>query len=207
MGKSTVASALQKISANDGTPLHGALSAVKAQIDQASADEVRTSVKKVILLTDGQPNDLDPVQNIEDYKRISSSFRGHGASLAILAIGEDYNNEFLLAMYQAHEGGHYQYVESPEKLQSIFADIFRDSKNVVLPSAKLEIKKTNGVSLTKVYKLSPQVQELPINKSQGGPEVLQLGDVVAGENQEVCIEAEIPARLEGEYREMAAKML
>lgn len=203
MGKSTVAAALQKINANDGTPLHGALRALEAQIDQASAGEARNTVKKVILLTDGQPNDLDPVKNIRDYRKISGSFRGHGASLAILAIGEDYNNEFLLAMYQAHEGGHYQYVESPEKLQSIFADIFRDSKNVILPSARLEIKKTNGVSLIKVYKLSPQVQELPINQSQGGPEVLQLGDIVAGENQEICIEAEIPARLEGEYREMA----
>jgi hypothetical protein len=199
--KSHAISLLSPIDANNGTPLHGALRAAREKIEQGL--ESKGQVLKVILLTDGLPGDVDPTKDLKRYTEISSALRTLGATLVILPIGEDYNNEFLLKMYQAHEGGFYRYVERVESLPSIFEEIFRDSKNVVLPAAKVDVKSTRGVAIRKVYKLSPQVQELSVGQSPDGIQFLQLGDLTAGENQELCIQAEVPARPVGEFREMS----
>lgn len=209
-GKSTAQSLLAKVEAESETRLFAAL---KASLDDIKnlyvsnawdGPSVKKEVIRVVLVTDGQPTDVDPGSKIGDYTNLAKELRKQSATLISLGIGDDYNEDLLVKLFQANEGAAPEHINDPAKLSGIFDKISAEAKKVVLPSAKLNVKLTKGVTFNGAYKIAPSVQEL---KSSTAPEgnllTFEVGDIVAGEGPELCLSFALPSRPVGEFRELS----
>jgi hypothetical protein len=134
---------------------------------------------------------------------IARGLRTQSTTLICLGIGEDYNQDLLLKLYQANEGGQIEHITDPaNQMRGIFAKISSDAKNVILSSTNLQVKLTKGVKIDGAYKIVPQVQELKYSATQEGNVLMfQVGDVIAGEGPELCMSFSLPERPAGEFRE------
>jgi Mg-chelatase subunit ChlD len=214
-GKSEAVSLINDVKASSNTPMFNALKAAYEDVRSSNATNAprglannlseNNRVIRILLITDGQPTDVDPESKIREYADIARGFRIQNASLISLGIGEDYNQDLLLKLNQANEGGQTEHITDPaNQMGKICSKIASDAQNVVLSSTKLQVKLNKGVIFDGAYKIHPQVQEL-VNSVNRDDNVLtfQVGDVIIGEGPEICLSFFLPSRPDGEYREVS----
>jgi Ca-activated chloride channel family protein len=86
------------------------------------------SVRRIILLSDGQPTD-DRFES--EYRSLARLMREMGISITALGIGKDYNEDLLSALAE-ESGGMWYHITSPERIPVIFSKELDNMKTVVL---------------------------------------------------------------------------
>ncbi|QQR97605.1 MAG: VWA domain-containing protein [Sphingobacteriales bacterium] len=106
-------------------------------------------INRVLLLSDGLANEgiTDPIQI---QKIVSTKNKEDGISLSTFGVGNDYNEDLMTSM--AEQGtGNYYFIDSPDKIPSIFEKELKGLMTVVAQNVSLEIQIPANVEIQKVY--------------------------------------------------------
>lgn len=130
---------------------------------QVKANFKQGYINRVLLLSDGLANEgiTDPT---EIQKIVAKKNKEDGISLSTFGVGTDYNEDLMTAM--AEQGtGNYYFIDSPDKIPSIFEKELKGLMSVVAQNTFLKIKLPTAVKVDKVYgfKYEQNGNELKIN--------------------------------------------
>jgi hypothetical protein len=80
--------------------------------------------RRVILLSDGLPDNSNGLENI------ASSERKNGITVSTIGLGLDFNEQLMQSIAQ-HGGGNYYYVNTPSQLPGVFSTEFSLAKDII----------------------------------------------------------------------------
>ena len=163
---------------------------------QSAHPEEKEPVRRIILLSDGQPT--DERMNFE-YERLARLMREMGISITAFGIGRDYNED-LLSILAENSGGMWYHITSPDKIPGIFSKEVGSMKTVVLSGPELILRFAAGVELMNICKSSPDVHVITNIKQEDNEVIIPLMDLRAGEPQTIVARIAVPQRPEGECR-------
>jgi Ca-activated chloride channel homolog len=129
----------------------------KALLELSMVGEERNDVvRRVILLSDGQPTDkISP----SEYQHISSRLRAIGATVFCLGVGKDYNED-LLASIAESSSGIWRHVASAAEIPEVFSLQLDEARTVVRLMPWIHVHCQKGVEIQEVYEVSPVIQPI-----------------------------------------------
>ncbi len=126
---------IEQITARSSTNLSGGM---QEGYQQAANTKGEGFVNRVLLLSDGLANVgiTDPaiLQQIAQDK-----FRQDGIALSTFGVGVDFD-EVLMTNLSEYGGGNYYFIESPDKIPSIFAEELHGLLSVVAQNVHMEVR-------------------------------------------------------------------
>lgn len=186
---------IKKLEAKGTTELYKGLETAYQQVLRTSK-AVANLVKRVILLSDGQPTDDVPDT---EYVKLTRRMREMGISVLTLGIGPDYNED-LLGTIAENSGGVWRHIASPREIPDIFSRQLQETKTVIHTMPEILMHLSRDVELKDIYKAMPEVYPV-VNLKQSGAEVrVPLSDIKAGEAQTLAARLSAPPRPEGQCR-------
>jgi len=152
--------------------------------------EVRLAYKKeqinrVLLLTDGMANVgvTDHSQLIEKAREMAAG----GVSLSTFGLGEDFEEDLLMAMAEAGSGNFY-YIQSPDQIPGIFQQELSGLLSTVAQNLTVRVKPGQGATISGV---------LGYPFTAGDGVTINLPDIYSGETKIILIELVISPQQEG----------
>lgn len=167
-GRALVREALEGVRAEGTTDLLGGLSSGSAQLQPVVAGG---GVGRVVLLSDGQPNDATNLLPVAD--QIAS----RGITVTALGLGLEYDED-LLGKIAQRTGGKFHFAESPDQVATLFRDEVLALERVVGRSASLTLLPGPGVEIERV--LGPA-------QSAARSASVQLGDLTELRERDVFV--------------------
>ena len=200
---------VRKLKPFGATNLHKALetaySEINAQIQtvvQGSQDT--PAVKRIILLTDGQPT--KGKSKIDEYVPLSKSIGASRVSVVAIGLGSDYNEDLLSQIASDTDGVWYN-IQDPNQLTSLFAEEFQEMKTVMMVKPELRLQLMAGAEVSEVYKVIPMLTKIEDTQREGNLHHISLSDVVSGKQQSLVFKIQVPARASGEFRIAKAELV
>jgi Ca-activated chloride channel family protein len=186
---------IDRLKAYGNTELYKGLETAYEQILQTSKT-ASNSVRRIILLSDGQPTDKVPEA---EYVRLADRMREMGISMLTLGVGKDYNED-LLASLAARSGGEWKHISSPSEIPDVFSTQLAETRTVlhVLPDVVMHL--SQGVEMQEVFKAIPDVYTIANLKQSGLDFAIPLSDIKAGEPQTLAAKLSVPPGPEGQLR-------
>lgn len=101
-------------------------------------------VNRVILLTDGQANEgiTKPVILAGKARAMAEK----GVSVSSIGVGEDFNEDLLIAMSEAGRGNYY-YIKNPEEIPGVFAEELQGLLRVVAQGMRVSATGASGCTI------------------------------------------------------------
>lgn len=162
------------------TDLAAGLSTGLAQL-AASVDATRT--RRIVLLSDGVPNDASSIPGLAESARMS------GVAITALGFGLEYD-ETLLAQLARHTGGRFHRIAGEERIAGAFTDELLRMDQAIAGNLVLTLRAGPGVQLKSVVGRP----EIP----SGSPSAsLTLADLAEGQAQELYVELATAGHREG----------
>jgi Ca-activated chloride channel family protein len=186
---------IDRLKAYGNTELYRGLETAYEQIIQ-TGKAAGNLVKRVILLSDGQPTDKVPEAK---YAEMASRMREKGISILALGVGKGYNED-LMATLATQSGGEWKHISSPSDIPDIFSTQLAETKTVihVLPDVVMHLNQ--GVELQEVLKAIPDVHPVTDFKQSGSDIVIPLSDIRAGELQTLAVKLNVPPGPVGTFK-------
>lgn len=140
-------------------------------------------LNRVILMTDGLANRgvTEPSKLIS----LARQKREEGIYTTTMGLGNDFNEDLLIAMADAG-GGAFYFIESPESAPTIFEEELQGLLNLVGQNLTISIETTPHVTVVN------QLNAYPMH-SDGRRITYQLGDVFGEELKTLLLELSIPS--------------
>lgn len=177
----------------------GWLEACKLVAENLDGDHLN----RVILMTDGLAN-----RGVTDSGRLVKMAQqklGAGIATTTMGLGDDFNEDLLMAMASAG-GGAFYFIDSPEVAPAIFNEELQGLLNVVGQNLSVSFEPLAGFDLH-----TQQMNAYPA-QADGSRQVFRLGDLFADEVKALLLEIDVPpqssagrlqiARLRIEYDEL-----
>jgi Ca-activated chloride channel family protein len=186
---------IERLKAYGNTELYKGLETAYEQILQ-TGKTAGNLVKRIILLSDGQPTDKVPET---EYVRLAGRMREMGISILTLGVGKDYNED-LLAALATQSGGEWKHISSPSEISDIFSTQLAETRTVlhVLPDVVMHL--AQDVELQEVFKAIPDVYTITNLKQNGLDFAIPLSDIKAGEPQTLAAKLSVPPGKEGTFK-------
>ena len=175
---------LDAMEARGTTDLAGGLQTGLAQVRTHMTSE---TIDRVVLLGDGVPNDPSNVIPL------AQSAGQQSIAITALGLGLEYD-ETLMGQIAQVSRGHFEYVEEPARVASVFRQEILRLDRLVGRGAVLALQPGPGVEILEVVG-----QQTP---GGAGGLSLQLGDLSEGERREVLVRLSTPARRSGALVEL-----
>ncbi len=137
------------------------------------------SVRKVILMTDGQAN-----QGITAPAQLEALARDPSISVSTVGVGLDFNESLLASMADAGRG-RYRYVDATTDLALAYAEELESAAHLVALGTQVEFQFADGVVPLRVLQWSADVR--------GDRAVVPVGDLAAGQSRTVVVEVDVTA--------------
>jgi len=174
-----IAAQLASMVARGTTDMSGGLSAGIAQVRRNLRPG---AINRVVLLSDGNPNDARPILGLAQFAQRSS------ITITALGLGLDYN-ETLLGAVARSSGGTFHFIKDPAEVAKVFRDEVVRMRQVIAQQLSLRILPGPGITIRRVYGRALQ--------RSGRHAWVPLGVMRAGEQRDVMIRLSIPARRAG----------
>jgi Ca-activated chloride channel family protein len=162
---------LRSIGARNMTNLSGGWLAGCEQV--ASALD-REGVNRTLLLTDGLAN--VGITDRDELARHAGELRARGVSTSTFGVGDDFD-EVLLAGMAAAGGGHFYFIASTAQIRDHIGSEVGETLEVVARDVTLDVTLPDGARLESLGAFPARVR--------GGRTVVELGDLVSGQEVEV----------------------
>lgn len=186
--KAMAKSVVSTIQPGGGTEM---LSGLLAGLKEIKRHWSKTSVNHLILLTDGR--------TYGDEKGCLEHAQWAGANqinLSTIGIGHDWNEDLLDQMATTSDGVSV-YIDSPEKVKSIFSQTLRSLESVVARQLKMKINPNASVRLHEAYQIKPQITKLDTKGS-----TIMLGALSTKQEKSILMEFRVRDLSAGERRLM-----
>ncbi len=160
---------LLAIRARGTTDLAGGLGRGIAQVRQFAG---REAISRIVLLSDGNPNDASGVEGL------ATQAQQAGITVTALGLGLDYN-ETLLASIARRSGGSFHFIDDASKVADVFTGEVIRMRHVVAQQLALRVLPGPGVRIVRAYGRAAV--------RQGRGMVIPLGSLGAGETLDVMV--------------------
>jgi len=181
---------IQKMAARGTTDLAGGLSAGLAE---AQRGYLNNGVNRVVLLSDGVPNDEAPMPSL------SQQAAAMRVSITALGLGLEYN-ETLLASLAQQTGGKFHFIEDSARVAAVLGDEVLRLERVVARNLSLTLLPGPGVTIEGV--LGHSGQPLANRGLQLG-----LGDLGEGNQRELIVRLRVGPHRDGASLELMDAVL
>ncbi len=178
--RAIIAKQIETMKATGTTDMAGGLSTAVQQLAAHRKDDV---ISRLVLLSDGVPNDETPIMSL------AQNARGNGITITALGLGVEYN-ETLLAGIAQSTGGSFHYVDEPAKVASVFREEVLRLKRVVARGMTLTLNPGPGVAVQEII-------GLPMQKASPRIAYVQLGDLSEGKPRDVFVRLQVGSHREG----------
>lgn len=173
-------------------------------VQHVAQHHTQENVNRVILMTDGLAN--RGITATERLVEIAAQKFADGVSTTTMGLGEDFNEDLLIAMADAG-GGAFYFIESPEVTPAIFQEELRGLLSVMGQNLRITVIPSAHVLNMR------QMNAYPTESTPDGT-AFRLGDIFAEEVKTLMLELHVPAmqslgaieiaRLRFEYDELSA---
>jgi len=175
----TIRAAIDTMEATGTTDLAGGLSTSLGQVQgQARSGEIN----RIVLVSDGVPNDETPVDSI------AQQARSAGVSITTLGLGLDYH-ETLLGRIAQTSGGTFHFVEDPAEVAAVFSEEVLRIDRLSAQGVALELAPGPGVTIV-------DVPGQTLSRS-GRTVVVGLPDLAEGDTQQVIVKLTVGEHHDG----------
>jgi Ca-activated chloride channel family protein len=181
-----IRAAIESMNSAGTTDLAGGLSNAVAQVLQALDPN---GVNRVVLLSDGVPNDPNGLQSVAEQARANA------VSITALGLGLE-SDEVLLTRLAQHSGGRYHFVESPQMVAKVFHDEVLRMDRAVARNLQLQLQPGPGVVIEEVV-------GLPWSRQGSAGAIAGLGDLSEGETRDVVVRLRVGPHRDGASVELA----
>lgn len=171
--------AIGSMKAHGTTDMQGGLRQALQQMTKGAGKDV---VNRIVLLSDGVPNDPSQIPALADQAR------NYGASITALGLGLEYDETLMGAIAQ-RSGGKFHFIEKPEQVASVFEDEIARLERIVARQMNLIINPGPGVQITDII-------GQPVQRS-GRQAWVQLGDLSQGERRDVYVKLAVTGHAGG----------
>jgi Ca-activated chloride channel family protein len=176
--------AIERIEARGTTEMLGGLGLA---LSQAQAGHNPEGVNRVVLLSDGVPNQLQGVAELGDQAAAS------GITITSLGLGLEFDEQLLTQLSQ-RSGGRYHYIEESEEVREVFASELLQMRRVVARNLALTMQPGPGVEILGVLGHSPV--------SAGRGLQVSLGELADDESRELVLRLRTSPHREGARAEL-----
>lgn len=180
--------AIGGIEAKGTTEMLGGLSQA---LEQARIGHNPEGVNRVVLLSDGVPNQADGVANLGDQAA------SMGMTITSLGLGLEFD-ESLLTQLSQRSGGRYHYIEDSEQVQEVFAKELLQMRRVIARKLSLSLRPGPGVQIVEVLGHSSPQPPGPV----GAPISVSLGELADHETREVLVRLRTSPHRDGARAEL-----
>jgi Ca-activated chloride channel family protein len=170
--------------------------AIKVSMEQLSTALPRYN-RRLLLLTDGEPT-TGPT-DVNSFVELAKHLRSEGMSLSALGIGEEYNEDLLLAMAQAADGKWY-HISHASELPRVFIQELNEARTVILVRPQLHVRLLAGAELSNIYRVGSMVVEVTDYERTDDEIIINLEDIKAESAYKTVFKLHIPPKPEGEWR-------
>lgn len=176
---------VEQIQATGTTALAAGL---QSGLGQVAPHRSNDAVSRVVLLSDGIPNDAAQMPNV------AARAKRDGIAITAFGLGSEYD-ETLLAQLALHTGGRFHNIESPDAVAQMFRDEVLHIDRLVARRSTLSVACGPGVTVTEML---------------GRPEVapgsrqatLELGALAENETKDVVLRLQVTGRSDGSTVEL-----
>lgn len=198
--KEKIINKIANIQVRGSTGLYAGLRCAYAEL-QKSIDV--DSVKRIILMTDGHPTDVEDKSPL--YPQLAKEIRGSGISIISLGISEGYNEHLLMLLSQNSNGSWY-HITTPDTIPGIFSSEIVNMSTVLLTRPEISINAIDGVELFELMKAEPNIHEIQVQPSDAGYKI-PLNDIASGIPQTIVGKIKAPIKPAGQYRLLKIDLL
>lgn len=184
---------IDKIKCGGGTELYRALDAVYQQFLRSGAASPEV-VKRVILLSDGQPTDHIP-EGL--YIRLAKEMGEAGISVIALGLGKDYNEDIMSELAE-HSRGIWKHISTADDIPAIFSQELDETRVVIRVKPELLMQLGEGVEMKMVYKFMPEALKVSDMKRSGADVIIPISDIRVMEPQTFVAQLSASPAPEGE---------
>jgi Ca-activated chloride channel family protein len=186
-----IKASIGKMKAHGTTDMLGGLG---AGLQQAYNGRKPDGVNRIVLLSDGVPNDETQILPL------AQNARNSGISITALGLGLDYN-ETLLANLAQTSGGKFHYIEDSSKVAGVFRDEILRIERVVARNASVTLVPGPGVTISEVVGQQPQATGA--NRAL----LVHLGDISEGDERDLVLRLQVTGRRAGSAVELMDAVL
>lgn len=153
-----------------------------------------TRISRMLLLTDGQT-----WEDEADCQHLASDAKLSEIAITALGVGEDWN-ETLLDTIARNSTGRADYIDSPDKIVTLFEDELRQLQDVVIQGGRASLRLSKGIEPRQIYRVVPDIIDLSHSALSDRDVTVDLGAIDKQNGQTLLIELMLPARPAGRYR-------
>jgi Ca-activated chloride channel family protein len=194
--KDEITKRMGKIKLGTMTALHDGIKLGYAELSGA-ASRAEPCTKRIIVLTDGEPTE-GPTDEAS-FTKLSKEIRDGGISITALGIGDEYNEDLLIAMATVSDG-RWHHVIDLDQLPEIFDQELSDMETVVMVRPMLHARLLSGAELDNVYRVGTMVAEVTDYQNEDGKYLITLEDVRAESASKIVFKIHVPSMPEGEWK-------
>jgi Ca-activated chloride channel homolog len=177
------------MTAQGTTDLAGGL---REGINQATIGFDSRGLNRIVLLSDGVPNDATEIQSL------ATSAGQSQLAITALGLGLEYDETLLGQVAQA-SGGRFHYLESSARVAEVFRDEVLRLERVAARNAVVTVTPGPGVAIETVVGLP--------SSSTGRGVQIGIGDLAEGETRDLIVQLAVSGRREGANVELLDAVL
>ena len=155
-------------------------------VNEVATHSMAHGIQRCLLLTDGLANHGETRQEMLEHH--ARELRLRGVSTSTFGVGSDFN-QYLLEGMATNGGGHYYFIEHPNAIPALFRQELGELLTVVARRATLKVAAPPGTALT-------LLGDIP-HDGLGRAVIVPLGDLFAGSERVLCLEALTPTGKSG----------
>jgi Ca-activated chloride channel family protein len=188
---------IDRIRDGGGTAISGGMGQGLAELDKALSPD---RVSRMLLLTDGQTFG-DEKQCLKLGKKAGAS----GIVVNALGLGDDWNEDLLDDIAEA-SGGVADFIDSPDKIVTVFEQAVKSMQDTVVQNAQLVLRLAAGVTPRQVWQVLPMISNLGYRPLSDRDVQVSLGELEKAQPRSLLVELLISPRPAGSYRVAQAEI-
>jgi Ca-activated chloride channel family protein len=169
-----IAARIDGIAARSTTDLAGGLAAGFSEVSRFLD---KNGLNRVVLISDGVPNDAAPILPLSD------AMGRAGVAVTSLGLGVECD-ETIMGQIAQRSGGRYHLVEKSTQVAKVFRDEVLRLRQVVAKNMQLALAVGPGVQIKEII-------------GHGAVSALPLGDLGEGETRDLMVRLSVPAHRDG----------
>jgi Ca-activated chloride channel homolog len=163
-------------------------------LDEITRWEGTTSIKRMILLTDGRTS------GSHTCRQLARKAREVGVVISPLGIGADWDEKLLDEIGLLSGGSEAEFVRHPDDAITIFQQQVQSAVDVAVRNAVLTIQLPQGVSPRRAVKVLPTISDLGASVLSDQRIVIPLGDLEKNSPPALLLELVVEPRSAGLFR-------
>jgi len=148
----------------------------------------------MLLLTDGQT-----FGDEKQCKKLAQNAADRGVVVNALGLGDDWNEDLLDEVSEA-SGGVADFIDSPDKIVTVFDQAVKSMQDTVVQNAQMVLRLSNGITPRQVWQVLPMISNLGYRPLSDRDVQVTLGELEKGQPRSLLVELLVGPRPAGRYR-------